>query len=109
VLKGFAENQHSFRPVLAQLFGAGSAVFGLIMDENEDGSLTIFVPAAPALTVGVVHVVDPDLVTRLDLSVADVTGCISQWGIGSRKVLVHSAAGKQGTADGAAEATKSTT
>jgi hypothetical protein len=39
----------------------------------------------------VVHVVDPGLVTRLEAGVADVTGCVSQWGIGSRKVL--SAAG----------------
>lgn len=102
VLKGFAENQHSFQPVLAQLYGAGSAVFGLIMDENEDGTLTIFVPASPALTVGIVHVVDPELVTRLDASVADVTGCVSQWGIGSRKVLAQSVVGKTETSDGTA-------
>jgi uncharacterized membrane protein len=52
--------------------------------------LTIFVPASPALTVGVVHVVDASVVTRLEASVADVTGCVSQWGIGSRKVLAES-------------------
>lgn len=87
VLKGFADDQNKFPPVLVNLYGPGAAVFGMIMDENEDGTLTVFVPASPALTVGVVHVVKPDLVTTLESSVADVTGCISQWGIGSRKVV----------------------
>jgi len=92
VLKGFADDQRSFPPVLINLYGPSAAVFGMIMEENEDGTLTVFVPASPALTVGVVHVVAPDLVTRLEASVADVTGCVSQWGIGSRKVLSESGA-----------------
>jgi uncharacterized membrane protein len=87
VLKGFAEDQESLLPVLLNRYGAGTSVFGLIMEENDDGRLTVFVPASPALTVGVVHVVDPDRVERLAAGVADVTGCVSQWGIGSNKVL----------------------
>jgi uncharacterized membrane protein len=108
VLKGFAEDQSSFPPALVNLYGPDAAVFALIMDENEDGTLTIFVPASPALTVGVVHVVKPNLVTRMEASVADVTGCVSQWGIGSRKVLAESASGKHATPAGAAEAPVST-
>jgi len=101
VLKGFADDQSSFPPALVNLYGPDAAVFGLIMDENEDGTLTIFVPASPALTVGVVHVVNPNLVTRLEASVADVTGCVSQWGIGSSKVLSESGSRVQaGTASG---------
>jgi uncharacterized membrane protein len=97
VLKGFAHDRNNFPPVLVNLHGPDSAVFALVMDENEDGTLTIFVPSSPALTVGVVHVVKPKLVTRLDASIADVTGCISQWGIASRKVLTGSAARTAGT------------
>ena len=101
VLKGFADDQSSFPPALVNLYGPDAAVFGLIMDENEDGTLTIFVPASPALTVGVAHVVNPNLVTRLEASVADVTGCVSQWGIGSSKVLSESGSRVQaGTASG---------
>ncbi len=101
VLKGFADDKRSFPPVLVNLYGPDAAVFAMIMDENEDGTLTIFVPASPALTVGVVHVVNPSLVTRLEASVADVTGCVSQWGIGSRKVLSESGSRVQaGTASG---------
>jgi uncharacterized membrane protein len=99
VLKGFAAEAMSFPPALVNLHGPESAVFALIMDENADGTLTIFVPAAPALTVGAVHVVNPGLVTRLKQSLADVTGCVSQWGIGTSKLLADSkiAAGATGT------------
>jgi uncharacterized membrane protein len=108
VLKGFAADKLSFPPALVNLSGPDAAVFALIMDENEDGTLTVFVPASPALTVGVVHVVKPNLVTRLEASVADVTGCVSQWGIGSRKVLAESASGKQATPAGAVDRPAST-
>jgi uncharacterized membrane protein len=87
VLKGFAAEEMSFPPALVNLHGPDSAVFALIMDENEDGTLTIFVPAAPALTVGSVHVVNPRLVSRLEHNLSDVTGCVSQWGIGTSKLL----------------------
>lgn len=65
------------------------------MDQNEDGTLTIFVPASPALTVGTVHVVNPDRVTRLEAGISEFTGCVSQWGIGSRKVLSSPGPGAQ--------------
>jgi len=57
VLKGFADHQSSFPPVLVSLYGRDTAVFSMIMSEN--GTLTVFVPASPALTVGVVLVVNP--------------------------------------------------
>ena len=59
MLKGFADHQSSFPPVLVNLYGRDTAVFSMIMSENEEGTLTVFVPASPALTVGVVHVVNP--------------------------------------------------
>ncbi len=93
VLKGFADEESSFPPALVSLHGPGSAVFGLIMDENEDGTLTVFVPASPALTVGLVHVLDPNRVKRLEVGISDVTGCVSQWGIGSRAILAKPDAG----------------
>lgn len=90
VLKGFGSEELSFAPVLVNLHGPDSAIFASIMDENEDGTLTIFVPASPALTVGTVYIVNPRLVTRLDKSLSDVSGCVSQWGIGTSKLLAGS-------------------
>jgi hypothetical protein len=45
------------------------------------------VPSVPTLTVGSLHVVDRERVTMLEAGSIDVTNCISQWGIGSRKIL----------------------
>ena len=87
VLKGFAEKRTAYPSAMIQLFGQGTAVLGFIMEENANGSLTVFVPSAPTLTVGSLHVVDPERVTILEAGSMDVTNCISQWGIGSKKIL----------------------
>lgn len=87
VLKGFAEKRTAYPAALIQLYGHGTAVLGFIMEENDNGSLTVFVPSAPTLTVGSLHVVDRERVTILEAGSMDITNCISQWGIGSQKIL----------------------
>lgn len=87
ILKGFAKDKAAYPPVMVQLHGPGSAVFGLVMEEHENGVMTVFLPSAPALTVGSLHVVDRDRVTFLEASTVDVVNCISQWGVGSEKAL----------------------
>ena len=87
ILKGFAKEKAAYPAVMVQLHGPGSAVFGLAMEEHQNGVLTVFLPSAPALTVGSLHIVERDRVTFLDASTVDVAQCISQWGVGSQKVL----------------------
>ena len=87
ILKGFAKDKDAYPAVMVRLHGPGSAVFGLVMEEHESGVMTVFVPSAPALTVGSLHVVDRDRVTFLEATTVDVANCISQWGIGSEKAL----------------------
>ena len=87
ILKGFAKDKAAYPAVMVRLHGPGSAVFGLVMEEHESGVMTVFVPSAPALTVGSLHVVDRDRVTFLEATTVDVANCISQWGIGSEKAL----------------------
>jgi uncharacterized membrane protein len=76
ILKGFAQDQSAYPAVMLQLHGPGSAVFGLVMEEHDNGVLTVFVPSAPALTVGTLHVVEQDRVTFLETSPVDVANCI---------------------------------
>ena len=87
ILKGFAKESDAYPAVMVHLYGPGTAVFGLVMEENQNGVLTVFLPSAPALTVGSLHIVERDRVTFLDASTVDVANCISQWGIGSQEVL----------------------
>ena len=86
-LKGFAEKKTAYRAALIRLYGPGTGVLGFVMEENNNGSLTVFVPSVPTLTVGSLHVVDSERVTMLEAGSIDVTNCISQWGIGSQKIL----------------------
>jgi uncharacterized membrane protein len=86
-LKGFAEKRTAYRAALVQLYGPGTGVLGFVMEENDNGSLTVFIPSVPTLTVGSLHVVDRERVTMLEAGSIDVTNCISQWGIGSKKIL----------------------
>jgi uncharacterized membrane protein len=89
LLRGFARKSEGYQPALVALFGPGTAVFGVVMEDNGDGTVTVFVPSAPTMAVGMVHVVAKDRVTALTASLSDVSTCISQWGVGSRKLLVR--------------------
>jgi len=89
ILKGFAQKSEGYQPVLLTLFGPGTAVLGLLMEENADGTVTVFVPSAPTLAMGSVHIVEKARVMRLSGSFGDFSGCLSQWGTGSRKLLAE--------------------
>jgi len=86
-LKGFVDKKTAYRAALVRLYGPGTGVLGFVMEENNNGSITVFVPSVPALTVGSLHIVDRERVTMLEAGSIDVTTCISKWGIGSQKIL----------------------
>ena len=89
LLRGFAKKSEGYQPALVALFGPGTGVFCVVMEDNGDGTVTIFVPSAPTMAVGMVHVVDKERVTALKTNLSDLSTCISQWGVGSRKLLVR--------------------
>lgn len=86
-LKGFAAEETAYPKALVRLLGSEAAVLGFVMEENDNGSVSIFVPSSPAITVGSVYIVDCSRVSILETSAMDIAGCLSQWGIGSRKIL----------------------
>ena len=86
-LKGFIEKKTVYHAALVRLYGPGTGVLGFVMEENDNGSITVFVPSVPTLTVGSLHIVDRERVTMLEAGRIDVTTCISKWGIGSQKIL----------------------
>jgi len=88
ILKGFAETQiEAYRPALIQLGQAGTVVLGFVMEENYNETVTVFVPSVPAIAVGTLHIVERNRVTLLDASHLDVVNCITEWGVGSSKVV----------------------
>ena len=88
MLKGFTEDKiKAYRPALVQLYQPGTSVFCFVMEGNDNNTMTVFVPSVPTLTVGSLHVVDPDLVTFLEVRHKEIVDCITEWGIGSNRVV----------------------
>jgi uncharacterized membrane protein len=87
VAKGFSEGEVSYPPALIELHGPGAAVLGFVMEEHDNGQVTVFVPSTPVLTMGNIYLVERERITPLKASAADVADCISQWGMGSRKIV----------------------
>lgn len=88
ILKGFAEEQiEAYRPALIQLGQPGTAVLGFVMEENDNDTVTVFVPSIPAITVGSLHIVARKRVSLLDVKHREVVNCITEWGVGSNKIV----------------------
>jgi len=68
-------------PVLIRV--GESRQIGFLVEEHPSGEVTVFVPAAPAVSVGAVHILKSELVEKLDVSMRKVVDCITQLGIGS--------------------------
>ena len=87
ILKGFVEKNDEYRPVLVKPFESDTAVIGFVMDTNADGTVTVFSPSSPLVTVGNIYVVNAERVTPIDASHIEAISCISDWGVGTAKLL----------------------
>jgi uncharacterized membrane protein len=88
ILRGFTGEQiEAYKPSMIQLGLPGTAVIGFVMEENDNGTITVFVPNVPAIAVGALHIVDRERVTLLEASQLETITCISEWGIGSNKLI----------------------
>ena len=87
VLKGFAEKKVAYPVAMVRLYGSGTRVLGFVTEENDNNSVTVFVPSSPAITVGSLYVVDREQVTILEAGAKDFVDCVSTWGVGSRELI----------------------
>jgi len=90
VTKGFSEGKTAYPPVMVEIHGPGVAAYGFVMEEHDNGFLTVFVPLTPLLTVGNLYVVDRERVTYLTAGASEIADCISRWGAGSKQVVANS-------------------
>ena len=73
---------------------------GFLVEEHSSGEVTVFIPAAPAVSFGAVHMVRAELVEKLDVSMRKVVDCITQLGIGSSALTSMPQAPAQETRNG---------
>ena len=85
LLRGIAGNEMSYPPALVTLFAPGTAVLGFVMEDKGDPYLTVFVPTAPMMAAGAIHVVERSRVRAIEGSHMGAANCVSQWGLGLKK------------------------
>ena len=61
---------------------------GYIIEQNPDGTDTVFVPQAPAFTTGQVYVVDPSRIKKLDINSAVLNAHLNRLGKGIMSRMV---------------------
>jgi len=93
IARGFSGGEAAYPRVMIELHGPGVSVFGFVMEEHDNGLLTVFVPSTPVLTVGNLYMVEPERITQLTAGASEVADCISQWGMGSKKIVADSGSG----------------
>jgi uncharacterized membrane protein len=83
----FAGIESSDFPVAeVDLYGSGSRVLGIVVEQLPDGRLMVFTPISPLVTVGQLNIVPKDCVKELDASLPDAITCISKMGLEARKL-----------------------
>jgi len=75
-----------FAPAQVDLYGSKSRVLGFIVEELPDNRFAVFIPSAPAVTVGQVHILPQECVERLDATLGATVNSITQWGVGTKEL-----------------------
>ena len=89
-LAGTTEEE-AWKPALAEIEQALVPAF--VIEELEDGRLTVFVPSVPTAISGAIYILSPDRVHPVNVPVMHVIKAVCRWGSGSRD-LVAAAKGK---------------
>jgi uncharacterized membrane protein len=75
----------AWTPALAEIEEALVPAF--IIEELEDGRLTVFVPSVPTPLAGAVYILSADRVHPLDVPFTHAVRVISRWGSGSKELI----------------------
>ena len=65
----------------------GTRMLAFIVEEHDNGDMTVFVPAAPTPAMGMVHIVRKEQVQVLDVPMAKMAGCFWEFGAGVKTLL----------------------
>jgi uncharacterized membrane protein len=77
---------NAWKPALVEIEQALVPAF--IIEEHEDGRFTIFLPSVPTPFTGAIYILSPDRVHPLDVPFTKAIKTVSQWGPGSKDLVV---------------------
>lgn len=87
ILKGYAAQEKKHKPALIQTGMPGAMQMGIVIEENDNDTVTVFIPSIPVLTVGTLFVVERIRVRPLDVGYLEYLECLGEWGVGSKGLL----------------------
>jgi len=96
------ECDRKFRPVMVDLYDSGSKMIGLEIEELGDGTVAVFLPSVPAVTLGQLHIVPEERVTPIPTTLHTTVETLTMFGEGVSK-LMPDAAGERSAESGAVE------
>lgn len=79
------EEEQAWQPALIEIEDA--LVPGFIIEELEDGRLTVFVPSVPTPLAGAVYVLGRERVHAVDVPFTQAIRSVSRWGAGSKDLV----------------------
>jgi uncharacterized membrane protein len=83
-----------WKPALVEIEDA--LVPGFIIEELEDGRVTVFVPSVPTPLAGAVYILDRERVHALNVPFTQAVSTISRWGAGSGELVAAMQSGARG-------------
>ena len=78
-------DEHAWQPALVEIEDALVPAF--IIEELNDGRLTVFVPSVPTPLAGAVYILRRERVHILDIPFTQAIRSVSRWGSGSRDLV----------------------
>ena len=80
------EDARQFRPVMVDLHGSGTKAVGFEIEELTDGTVAVYVPSVPAVTVGRLHIVPRDRVFPVPATMHATIETLTMFGEGISKL-----------------------
>lgn len=80
-------DERKFQPVLVDLHGTGAKMIGLEIEDLGDGTVAVFFPSAPAVTLGQVQIVPGERVTDIPSSLHATVETLTMFGEGAGALL----------------------
>jgi len=79
------DDETAWKPALVEIEDA--LVPGFIIEELDDGRLTVFVPSVPTPLAGAVYILGHERVHPLDIPFTQAIRSVSRWGAGSKDLV----------------------
>lgn len=76
-----------FRPVLVDLYGTGTRVIGFAVEELADGTVAVFLPSVPAVTLGQLQIVPRDRLSPIPASMHATIETLTMFGEGTADLI----------------------